>query len=123
MRRLHAALLIAAIVLAWLASGFLLRWIFGKDAGTVGDSFGAVSALFSGLAFFGVIYAILLQRQELELQRDEIRENRREMERSREALLEQARIMAQQTTATEESKRETKASHQRSHGHWSRTGS
>lgn len=40
--------------------------------GTVGDSFGAVNALFSGLAFAGVIYALNLQRRELTYQREEM---------------------------------------------------
>lgn len=43
-----------------------------ERSGQYGDSFGAVNALFSGLAFVGVIVAILLQRQELQLQREEL---------------------------------------------------
>ncbi len=39
------------------------------DRGTFGDMFGAVNALFSGLAFAGLLIAIYLQRKELELQR------------------------------------------------------
>ena len=35
-----------------------------------GEMFGSVNTLFSGLAFAGVIYTILLQRHELELQRE-----------------------------------------------------
>ena len=34
--------------------------------------FGAVNALFSGLAFAGVVYAIFLQRMDLALQRKEL---------------------------------------------------
>lgn len=55
--------------------------------GTFGDQFGAVNALFSGLAFTGLIYTIILQRKDLEiqrrdlkLQREEIALNRKEME-------------------------------------------
>ena len=55
--------------------------------GTFGDQFGAVNALFSGLAFTGLIYTIILQRRDLEiqrhdlkLQREEIAMNRKEME-------------------------------------------
>ena len=55
--------------------------------GTFGDQFGAVNALFSGLAFTGLIYTIILQRRDLEiqrhdlkLQREEIALNRKEME-------------------------------------------
>lgn len=41
-------------------------------AGQFGDMFGAVNALFSGLAFSGVCYAILLQRNEIRISRKEI---------------------------------------------------
>ncbi len=40
--------------------------------GTFGDKFGAINALFSGLAFAGIIATILLQRRELFLQRKDI---------------------------------------------------
>ena len=47
--------------------------------------FGAINALFSGLAFGGVIYAILLQRKELALQREELALTRKELSRSAQA--------------------------------------
>jgi hypothetical protein len=49
--------------------------------GQFGDMFGAVNTLFSGLAFAGLIYAIFLQRKELELQRDELKLTRTELNR------------------------------------------
>ena len=84
--------------LVWIMSGgvvflFLLNFslvffIPDKETrGTFGDQFGAVNALFSGLAFAGLIYTIILQRRDLELQRkdlklqrDELALNRKEME-------------------------------------------
>lgn len=51
-----------------------------EKAGVFGDSFGIVNALFSGLAFGGVIITILLQRNELALQREELKATRKEME-------------------------------------------
>ena len=51
--------------------------------GQFGDSFGAINALFAGLAFAGVIYAIILQKKELGLQRDELGLQRRELEYTR----------------------------------------
>lgn len=66
------------VVLAWI-----LTWYFLKDhaeRGTFGDMFGSVNAIFSGLAFVGVIYAILLQSKELKLQRKELRFTREELE-------------------------------------------
>lgn len=45
--------------------------------------FGGFTALVSGLAFGGVIYAILLQSKELALQREELRLTRDEMRAAR----------------------------------------
>ena len=47
----------------WAGSGLLLYNL--PDHGTFGDMFGAINALFSGLAFVGVIYAILLQQTQI----------------------------------------------------------
>jgi len=44
-----------------------------NKAGGFGDSFGIITALFSGLAFMGVLYTITLQREELELTRVELK--------------------------------------------------
>lgn len=41
--------------------------------GTFGDSFGALNTLFSGLAFAGLIWTILLQKKELKETREEIK--------------------------------------------------
>lgn len=74
----------------WLitSSVFLKGW---AERGTFGDMFGAVNALFSGLAFAGVIYAIILQRQELRLQRLELEQTRKELEGQKEQLEEQSK--------------------------------
>lgn len=58
-------------------SSYLAGW---EDRGTFGDMFGSINALFSGLAFAGVIYAIFLQRKELFLQRKELEQTRDELE-------------------------------------------
>lgn len=58
-------------------------------AGAIGDTFGAANALFSALALVGVVYAILLQSEELSLQRKELILTRGEMERSADALSQQ----------------------------------
>lgn len=44
--------------------------------------FGGLNALYSGLAFAGIIYTILLQREELKLQRQELKDTRSELERT-----------------------------------------
>lgn len=49
------------------------------DRGTFGDMFGAVNALFSGLAFAGLICTLIVQMQELKAQREELRATREEL--------------------------------------------
>lgn len=51
--------------------------------GLFGDSFGGLTSLFSGLAFAGMIYAIILQSRELALQREELQLTRQELRASR----------------------------------------
>lgn len=57
-----------------------------SEKGQFGDMFGWVNALFSGLAFAGLIYTIFLQRNELSLQREELRATREEMKGQKEQL-------------------------------------
>lgn len=66
------------VILVWGVSGFLLYPL--SQRGTFGDMFGAVNALFSGLAFAGLIYTVWLQRKELQLQRTELSLTRIELE-------------------------------------------
>lgn len=63
-------------------------------SGSVGDSFGAVNALFSALAFAFLIYTALLQREELRLQREELRLTREEFAKSAKAQMESADAQA-----------------------------
>lgn len=81
------ALIIGLCVLFPLA--LYLYW--GSDGGeywdrigAFGDQYGTLNALFSGLAFAGVIIALHLQRKDLELQRDEMKASREEQERQTE---------------------------------------
>lgn len=66
--------LLIGVLALWAVVGILPMAYLGwtNKAGEFGDAFGAVNALFSGLAFAGVIYAIFLQRQDLALQREEL---------------------------------------------------
>lgn len=50
-----------------------------EHRGQFGDMFGALNALFSGAAFAGVVYAIILQRRELAMQREEMQLSRKEL--------------------------------------------
>lgn len=77
-------ILLGAVIILWGISLWIVIKTFANwaDRGTFGDSFGAVNSLFSGLAFAGIIYTILLQRKELSLQRQELIETRKELKRS-----------------------------------------
>lgn len=73
-----------AIIVIWCLSWVLIDYFINsnpsplmtKEAarGVFGDKFGAVNALFSGLAFAGIIITISLQRNEIALQRIDIEE-------------------------------------------------
>jgi hypothetical protein len=57
---------ICIVFTLWLLSWAFTSFVIGPDEkGVFGDSFGALNALFSGLAFAGVICALLLQQEEL----------------------------------------------------------
>jgi Putative phage abortive infection protein len=55
-----------AITIVWALSGYILYIIYPENTahGTFGDMFGAVNALFSGLAFAGLFFTIKLQQQQ-----------------------------------------------------------
>lgn len=79
-------LVVAVFGIQWWAWGWMEEvYPDMTQRGTFGDSFGFVNTLFSGFAFAGVIYAILLQRKELQLQRQELMETRIEIKRTAEA--------------------------------------
>lgn len=108
MNRWWVFLLIAFVVTAvWIAVGLYSRdilllfsdaaWLtWRSDRGQIGDAFGVVNALFSGLAFAGVIYAILLQREDLQLQRRELELTRGELEGQKKQLELQNKTMSKQ---------------------------
>jgi len=82
--KLHIPIILAlTVIILWAGSGFILFNM--KNRGTFGDMFGSINALFSGLAFAGVIYAIILQKKELTLQREELALTRIELTRAAKA--------------------------------------
>jgi hypothetical protein len=90
---------IISVIVLWVVSPFVIHMLF-KDwnqRGVFGDSFGAVNALFSGLALGGVIVAILLQSQELRHQREEIRMTREVQKES--SVAQQGQLYMLSTTA------------------------
>lgn len=85
LRRLLAPVpIVTMIILAWAGSIVVMIILFPdwETREAFGGSFQFINALFSGLALAGVVYAILLQREELKLQRTELEANRRELRRS-----------------------------------------
>ena len=84
-------LLLSAVIYLWLYMPFRLSYFFSdiKAVPQLGDRFEAVNALFAGLAFAGVIFAIILQWKELGLQRQELKDTRAEIRGQKETLQKQ----------------------------------
>lgn len=74
------------IIVLWSGSYFVLQYFPKDERGTIGDMFGVINSLFSGLALSGIILTILLQRKELKYQREELRDTRREFQIQNETL-------------------------------------
>ncbi|MBK6362560.1 MAG: hypothetical protein IPF52_03325 [Saprospiraceae bacterium] len=69
----------AGAFLFWLGSYFYIRFYLelkGGGAGTFGDQFGAINALFTGLSFAGIIITLRQQQEELNAQRREFMSSR-----------------------------------------------
>ncbi len=69
---------ISLIIILWIGTYFYFQGYTETERGTFGDMYGTVNALFSGLALAGIVFTILLQRNELSLQREELALTRRE---------------------------------------------
>lgn len=96
-------LIALAVVTIWSISGVTVFFVFETwdVRGQFGDTFGAVNALFSGLAFAGLLYTVNLQRQELSLQRRELELTRIELQRTAAAQEASERALAKQAEALE----------------------
>jgi hypothetical protein len=74
-------------VLLWLANLYFgVSWD-NVTRGTFGDMFGAVNSIFSGLAFVGVTYAIVLQQHEVSLAKNEMRNTKIILDKQQDQLL------------------------------------
>ncbi len=93
--------LFSIVIGLWILSLILVYYIFNgwNNGAAFGDSFGAINALFSGLAFAGIIYTIFLQRRELHLQRLELNATRAELKRSADAQKESERAFRKQAAS------------------------
>lgn len=88
----------AGVAVAWFVSAFVLREFIPslESRGTFGDSFGALNALFSGLAFAGVVYAILQQNESRDQQNEALRLQSRALDQQAKSLKQQAEALALQ---------------------------
>jgi len=77
---------IGIVVLLWGLNLPVWFLIGNSDAGTFGDQFGAVNSLFSGLAFVGLIFTIIQQRESLEKQNKSIEQQREDLQNQKEEL-------------------------------------
>ena len=85
-------LLFLVVIILWFCMPFTWLHCFFpeiKPTEQFGDRFEAVNALFAGLAFAGVIFAIILQWKELGLQRKELEDTRAEIRGQKETLQKQ----------------------------------
>ena len=89
---------IIGVLIIWIISWVLIDCIIDcpTNRGTFGDKFGAVNALFSGLAFAGLIITLLYQKEELKLQREELAQTREELKGQRAEFEEQNKTMRRQ---------------------------
>lgn len=103
MTKKHILWTLAGVLLVWALSGYFISMWFGKPdgGGTFGDMFGAINALFSGLAFAGLIYTITVQKEELIEQRKAIKMQTNELELQVTAINMQTEELALQRQAIE----------------------
>ena len=80
----------------WLPDILTDRILTLAERGQFGDSYGAVTSLFTGLAFAGLIFTILLQQRDIKLQRQDFVAQLNEMERSRKEAERQSKLQEQQ---------------------------
>jgi hypothetical protein len=71
------------VLILWLFSPIYMRLFFGEAAGSKGDSFGALTSLFTGSAFVGLIATLMQQQREIRMQRQDLKLQREEMKASR----------------------------------------
>lgn len=90
-----------SVLVIWGISFWVINRFVNSDyRGIVGDMFGAVNALFSGLAFAGLIYTITVQRKELSLQREAVQMQTKELSLQREAIQMQTKELEAQHIET-----------------------
>ncbi|MDD1794263.1 putative phage abortive infection protein [Enterovibrio sp. ZSDZ42] len=95
---------IVALVVGYTSVLLYLTWPINDvsldRSGLLGDSFGPLTSLFSGLGFAGLLITIYMQQKELGLQREELSLTRKQIANQTDELAEQNETMAQQRFET-----------------------
>ncbi|WP_136057727.1 putative phage abortive infection protein [Candidatus Halocynthiibacter alkanivorans] len=89
-----AVVIFLLVIILWVGNWFLVHWL--PNRGTFGDMFGAVNSLFTGLAFAAVIYAILLQRHEVDLLKTELKRSKSLLEKQQDLATSQLQAQEKQ---------------------------
>jgi hypothetical protein len=88
------------IIILWTASWYFIvnndRLNTWEERAFFGDMFGAISSLFSGLAFAGLIVSIILQTRQISLQNIELERTQTELRDQRSQIMLQNRAIDQQ---------------------------
>lgn len=92
-------ILITAVTLITAGYGYAIKLYIPEpqEAGTFGDSFGALTSLFTAFAFAGLIFTLFIQKNELSLQREEFHNLVNEQRGSKEQLENQFRQLTRQS--------------------------
>lgn len=93
----HLLFVMLCVVIGLFLLNLLPFFLDESRCGAFGDQFGAANALFSGLAFVGLIYTIMLQRKDLKMQRHELCLQRKELEMTRDEMKRQTEQQELQT--------------------------
>lgn len=73
----------------WGLNAFIVGSFPVEARGITGDMFGAVNALFTGLALVGLVYGMLMQRYEVRLAKDDLRRTKEILDQQEHSLQEQ----------------------------------
>jgi len=90
----------AAILIILLTNGIFLFSQSADNRGTFGDMFGFSNALFSGFALLGLVYAILLQRHEVSIAKQEIQHTKTILDEQQKQLEKQNELSEKQAFET-----------------------
>lgn len=73
---------VVTVIVLWVINMISLGFMNSNERGTLGDMFGAVNAIFSGLAFAGIIISLYMQRIDLKNQKEQLKLNYEEVKQT-----------------------------------------